>query len=668
MPNTVRTPSPDFIIDSARDRYYRLLISDHPDVLPFIRDIPLDNISSTAIQTLADPTVPRTVVESLLIPTNGGDTVSVVVGTTVVGTLPDPSVVSDSQIARVYASGLIPTCKLVLTPAQHPAAHISLYKSDGGVPFNNPPAKPWALLPDGSMWRVEPTRHSPFRNIRDESRVLVELRAVDEIIFVYLDGRECGILDVDAADALRGAVQTAVKDGFIPIARGCVERRDDDTISLHINALAFPLWRREDFRLRHNPMELLVPHQRNPGLYRAGLLQFIRSHERVLPATPARTHTVVTGLRRYAPLVLILLGILSFILTLSADLSAQGVVGLLGISVVLAALGLWVLGCRQYDDTRRKQPRRWEVTLPLALSVLIPSVTFASIGVFHDTRPTQNSTITAQSTTLLPFPPTQDLLSTLADGHPDDPTATVVTRAPGGTSSPPRPQSPPQDRQNAPSSVSPLLSPPMPWEEPGAAPGESSPGVPDASAPLIWAEGADNISPGSGRPSPSNPDSNPPPAVTAPTPPAPLVPRNPVLPDPVIITPPVPDAPELPNRVFLPGPIRTPDFEVPVWPEDPPTADPPPTPTSQEPIDTQDVQNPQDRKGIDLPAPGASPETTPSSVPATADQTADPAADPTATTTSVPEAPPAEQPAREAVSLTTLTGEQPPVATDSMQP
>lgn len=656
MPNTVKTATPDFVIDSSRDRYYRLLISDHPDTRPFIHDIALENLNEAAVRKLADPAAPQTVLESLLIPTNGGETVSVVVGTTVVGTLPDPTVVSDSQIARVYASGLIPTCKLVLTPAEQPLAHISLYISDGGVPFNNPPTNPWALLPDGSMWRVEPTRYSPFRNIQDESRVLVELRVMDEIIFVYLDGRECGILDLDAADALRGAVQTAVKDGFIPVARGCVERHDDDTISLHINALAFPLWRREDFRLRHNPMSLLVPYQRNPLLYRAGLQQFIRCHERVPNPTPTRNHTMVAGLRRYAPLALILLAILSFVLTVSGGLSPRGTVGLLGISVVFGVLGLWIMGCRKYDTTVRKQPRRWEMTLPLALSVLIPSVTFASVGIFHDTDTRLNSTVSAQSTTLSPFPHPRDLLSTLADGQPADPTSPTKPASRADRPGTPRPSTGGQDILSSAPSVTPTLTTPA---DQGALPRETSSWSPDASAPLIWAGGAEVVSPDTVQPLPPTADT--PPRPSAPTLPAPLVPpvppvpsvplvpRNPALPDTVTITLPVPDTPQLPNRVFLPGPIDAPDFEVPVWPEEPPVVDPPQTNTSPDPLDTRDVKDPQDPQGF---------------APAVPDTTS-----PTIPTTPAPEDPLAELTVQEEATPAPSTGEQsPPGDTDITQP
>lgn len=591
MPDTVKTPPLDFVIDSSQDSYYRLLISDHADTRPFIHDIPLENINSVAVRELEDPTTPHTVLEALLIPTNDAETVSVVVGTTVVGTLPDPSVVSNSQIARVYASGLIPTCKLVLAPAAEPEAYISLYKSDGGVPLNDPPTHPWTLLPDGSMWRVEPTRHSPFINIRDESRVLVELRALDDIIFIYLNGRECGILGIDAADALRGAVQTAVKDGFIPVARGCVERRDDDTISLHINALAFPLWQREDFRLRHNPLPRLVPYQRNPLLYRAGVHQFIQCHKRAPQPSPARHHTMLERLHRHAPLVLILLAVLSFLPTISADLSARGVVGLLGISVVLAVLGLWILGCRKYDTAARKQPRRWEMALPLALSVLIPSTTFASVGFFHDTDASQQSDISAQSTTLQPFPHTQDLL---------------VARPPGSSDTPPgsNPESAdtpgrlPVD-QDVPSwapTLIPTLTTPAERE---ARPEEPSPRLPDAPGPLIWAGGAQTVSPDDIRPVPSTGNSDTPPPITAPEPP---VPANPVLPDTITIIPPVPDMSPPPGGVFLPNPIGRPNLEVPIWPEDPPIVTPPaPTPPLEDPEDVPDsseVEDPSDPQGI----------------------------------------------------------------------
>lgn len=127
------------------------------------------------------------------------------------------------------------------------------------------------------------------------------------------------------------------------------------------------------------------------------------------------------------------------------------------------------------------------------------------------------------------------------------------------------------------------------------------------------------------------------------------MPRNPALPDTVTITLPVPDTPQLPNRVFLPGPIDAPDFEVPVWPEEPPVVDPPQTNTSPDPLDTRDVKDPQDPQGF---------------APAVPDTTS-----PTVPTTPAPEDPLAELTVQEEVTPAPSTGEQsPPGDTDITQP
>lgn len=420
MPTGKRTSGPEFIIDSSRDRRYPLLISDHPEIAQFIREIPLKNISWDCLVTLANPDATDTVLDALLIPTDTARTISVVVGTTVVGTLPDAGVVADSQIARVYASGLLPTCKLVIAPGDSVVAKVCLYASDGGVPYNNPPANNWALLPAGSRWQVEPTRLSPFKGIPDQSRVLVELRASEDIISIFLDGTECGILDMDAADALNGAVALAIKDGYVPVARGCTEYHHDGQISLHIDALPAEQWCREDAYLDKNPLAKLVPYQSDPSGYAQGMLAFIRAHEITRSPSQENRTTIVEGLRKIGPYLLLVLAACCAILSVAIDaLSARGTVGLLGCASILGFLSGWVLFCRSRDTEERKRTRYWEFLIPLSVSALIPSVAFANIGVFYDTRTHLAPTTPADMTTLQSFPGNGDPLPTFLDEEPE---------------------------------------------------------------------------------------------------------------------------------------------------------------------------------------------------------------------------------------------------------
>lgn len=418
-----KTGGPEFIISSCSDRFYPLITSTHPEAREFLREIPLSNINWASLEVLADLESPTTELEALLIPTNCARTISVVVGTNEVGTLPDSAVVSQSQIARVYASGFIPTCTLLFTPGDSIIARVFLFKTDGGVPFNDPPPTDWALLPAGSLWRVEPTRISPFADIPDHSQVLLELRPSGDLIYVFLDGMECGILDMEAADALAGAVGAAIEDGYVPVVHGCVGHEDDGHVSLHIDALAFGLWQPADFSLSANPRATLIPHQPDPRQYLDGLIEFVRAHEPMRDPVLERRLALMNWFRKFSPAILIVMGIVSIAIAVIVDgISARGTVGIFGFSFVFIFLGVWVLACRRGDTPRKKQSRHWIFLIPLTVSALIPSVVFANIGIFYDPYSPLSSPSSVEMTTLRTFP-------VLRDNETPGPSA-VITSAP----------------------------------------------------------------------------------------------------------------------------------------------------------------------------------------------------------------------------------------------
>lgn len=499
MSQAEKSPRLDFIIDCSRVHLYPLTISDQPEMQQFIREIPLRDIQWEALRELALPESDSTTLRASLLPSNDARTIAVMVGTTLVGTVPDPAVILGSQIARVYASGFIPTCQLQITPDATVVAHISLYASDGGVPYNDPPSNQWTLLPGGRIWRVEPTRHSPFNNIPDQSRVLLELRVIDDMVFVHLNGVECGILDMDAADALKGAVDTATESGLLALARGWVDRGADGCITLRINALSFRDWDRKDFQLPRNPLGTLVPHRGDPGDYQQGVQQFIHEHRSArsrAEAHPARTHG---WLRTSGPALLLLLAVLVILPAfLFERVSARGLVGIFGVSVVLCAISLWVLACRQRDTDRYRQPRYWNTVAPLALAALIPSLVFATIGVFHDTGPQLSTTTSSvHMTTLQTFPrdgglPLTEILERTDDGPLPQPIRSPFSRmpVPAPAQEPPSAATTPvtASRENLIASVAPVPIPnpaplPQPAPENATPDTDYEPPVPELPAP-----------------------------------------------------------------------------------------------------------------------------------------------------------------------------------------
>lgn len=405
MSTTNRNVNTAFIIDTSCDRSYPLFMSDLPAARELLNEIPLSNINWDALEALTAPDSPTAEYEALLIPTDSARTISVVVDTHVVGTLPDSTLISHSQIARVYASGFIPTCTLTITPGESILARIFLFKTGGGVPFNDPPEKTWTLLPAGALWQVEPTRVSPFNDIPNGSQVLLELRASGDLISIYLNSSECGILDIDAADALSGAVQVAAERNHLTLAQGCVSRTADGCVSLHIDALPFNQWTRDDFALPPNPREKLVPYSNDPLSYLDGLKQFIRDHEAPRDLVRERRQVTRDWLTRISPVILILLGFGNLVIAAAIDdLSARGLVGVFGLSFVFIFLGAWLSFCQKRDTPRRKQPRHWNFLIPIGVSALIPSVVFANIGFFYDSQNPTSQTSSAGMTTLQNFP------------------------------------------------------------------------------------------------------------------------------------------------------------------------------------------------------------------------------------------------------------------------
>lgn len=505
MPQPEKSPRQDFIIDCSRVHPYPLAISDQPEMQQFVREIPLRDIQWEALQELAQPDSDSTILRASLLPSNDARTIAVMVGTTLVGTVPDPAVILGSQIARVYASGFIPTCQLQITPDATVVAHISLYASDGGVPFNDPPSNQWTLLPGGRIWRVEPTRLSPFDNIPDQSRVLLELRAIDDMVFIHLNGVECGILDMDAADALKGAVDTAAESGLLALAPGWVDRGADGNIALRINALSLRDWDRKDFQLPRNPLGTLVPHREDPEEYQQGMQQFIHEHRSARSRAEARPARVHGWLGKIGPVLLLLLAVVFIIpVFLFESVSARGLVGIFGVSVVLCAISLWVLACRQRDTDQCRQPRYWNTVAPLALTALIPSLVFATIGVFHDTGPQLSTTTSSvHMTTLQTFPRDGGLPLPGALGHIDDgplpqpirsPFSRMPVPAPAPAQEPPAAATTPvpapviAPRENLIASVVPTRSPnpaPLPQPAPENAPPDTDyePPVPELPSP-----------------------------------------------------------------------------------------------------------------------------------------------------------------------------------------
>lgn len=405
MSTTIKNASTAFIIDSSYDRFYPLFMSHLPDAHDHIDAIALRNINWDVLNALATPDSLTAEHEALLIPTDSARTISVVVGSHVVGALPDPTIVSHSQISRVYSSGFIPTCTLKISPGESILARVFLFKTGGGVPYNDPPEKTWTLLPSGSRWRVEPTCTSPFSGIPDGSQILLELRASNDLISVYLNGTECGILNLDAADAISPAVQVVAERNHLAFVQGCVHYAQEGQISLHIDALAFDRWKQDDFALPTNPLEKLIPYNPDPMAYLDGLNSFVRAHETTRDLAQERRLAALSWLQKTGPYFLILLALFHLLFAVAIDdLSARGLVGVLGLSFISVFLGAWLIFCQKRDTPRRRQPRHSNFLIPIGVSALIPSLAFANIGIFYDSLAPASQTSSAGMTTLRNFP------------------------------------------------------------------------------------------------------------------------------------------------------------------------------------------------------------------------------------------------------------------------
>lgn len=359
--------------------------------------IPLAHADRPALESLAVPGQDDTYTEALLIPTDAGRTISVLVGDTVVGVLPDTGAVTDSQIARIYASGHLPSCTLHITPGGSHLARILLVSPEMCLPHNSPPTKDWTLLPDGIFWQVEPTRLSPFQMIPEESQMLLELRTNGDLIYTYLNGTECGILDLAAAEALCGGVAHAQHFGLVPVVRGFLRVSPDrKEISLQITALPFADWTKTQRRLSRNPLPRLIPYSTDTRDYRSGLHCFLEEHpdseEPVRPGVP---------LRAAAPMLSLGFGVL----TIAVGLILSGVhsgaaFGVISLGVAIAALGIWACICRRRDTADHTQPRHWGVVAPLAVGIMIPAISFTVVGMIMDARGNLNESLSSELITM----------------------------------------------------------------------------------------------------------------------------------------------------------------------------------------------------------------------------------------------------------------------------
>ncbi|WP_080795648.1 hypothetical protein [Corynebacterium pacaense] len=335
--------------------------------------------------------------EARLVPTSTGH-IAIMIGGVAVGSLPDPGILTRSQIARLYASERIPTCLLSIDTIGPPSATVSLRTDSFSVPVNNPPESDWSLLPTGTLRRAEPILNSPFSCLPDRAQVLMEFRIVNDVALLYLNGSECAILDADSLCWAHDIHEYFSKRLLVPVVRAYVTRNSTTgVISLLIDALAMGEWTIRQNSLPVKPLPALVGFRARPRDYPP--LEF-PSGAPAAPPTRLRER-IIPGLQRNLPFLAIVLGAVSILFGLSSsNLNGHHAVGFGALGLVSTFLGGWVYMCRSRDTLSHRQPRLWSLIGPLALSTALPSLAFAMIGLFLDSSSSMHQTDLTQVRTL----------------------------------------------------------------------------------------------------------------------------------------------------------------------------------------------------------------------------------------------------------------------------
>lgn len=219
--------------------------------------------------TLINPEHQERFVEAVLAPLNSGTQLGVWTQKTYIGTIKHPEILLNSQLLRIFASGHLIGCKLHLTPSRGVLASIMLPDLDFAVIMNKVPHSTSSLLAGGTTWQVEPTANSPFKNFLPRSAVILELHEMQSVLTVFYNGTECGVLDIETADALSSAVRYSYDRGVHPLVRGYVTRTDA-SVSIEIDALPLELWSKKQRRLQLLEIPTLVSYHQHPESYREG--------------------------------------------------------------------------------------------------------------------------------------------------------------------------------------------------------------------------------------------------------------------------------------------------------------------------------------------------------------------------------------------------------------
>lgn len=386
---------------------------DHTPVYPLVPPLsgekiqlyPVENIPRATLEKFAAEDKQNRSVSAILVPADAGTTIKVYVSGEAVGTLRDPELIFDSQFARIFASGSVIDCVLRITLGESYLAAIELGDPARSTFLNSPPTTKWTLLPGGKEWTVEPTKLSLFKNLPAQATVLCELREVEGIVYLYLDGQECGILDVDSAVSLADAIAFCQTHDFRPMVRTFVNREcESHVLCIRIDALPFIAWTKSQRLIETKQLPALVPFSEQPSSYRSKVVAFSSSLENQESTSPYSTLRC-TRYQNFAPNLWILLGVITVFLGVHlSSFSPRGAVGFLGLGITAVMISLWVLFRRNHDSENYIAPRHWDFITPLALGVAIPSIVFANIGLFVDSDESASSFKRTELTTLSSIP------------------------------------------------------------------------------------------------------------------------------------------------------------------------------------------------------------------------------------------------------------------------
>lgn len=361
----------------------------------------LEHVNRNTLRKIVTPEQGEHVTEAVLAPMESATKIGAWVQGEFLGILLDSQLLLKSQLSRVFASGHLIGCQLLLSPSKGTLASVLLPDLDFAIIMNEGPQQDAHLLPKGAQWQVEPTVNTLFNNLLPNSTVLFELKHDLDTLTISYNGIECGVLSAEDAAALCTAVRFSVVNGLIPTVVGQVVR-SHGAVTIEIDALPFELWSKKQYRVELLNIPQLVPYHADTQAYADAAVHFSQSIFQPQSASK-RSLALPEKVLIYAPHLALAIGLLSLIAFMPVrNVNNHGWTLFAIISFILLAFAGVILCTKK----RPTSSQRLNLVTSVGLLTSLPVVAFLAAGPLITEGKTKGPSLTEpQQTTLANSPP-----------------------------------------------------------------------------------------------------------------------------------------------------------------------------------------------------------------------------------------------------------------------